>query len=553
MVTNACDFPGFSTSAHMHMAGEAGNNPDSLYLKATSFSSYIFDPPSPLPLPCRLLQRHTYTREMSLGSNEKLEKQGGVGSALVIVSDNAVDRFDESEEAARKKVLRKMDWHLLPFISLLYLLSFLDRANIGNARIAGMAVDAKLDGLKYNVVAAVFFIPYALAEVPSNICLKLFRPSRWIPSIMVAWGLVMTFMCFCKTYESLIIARVFLGLTEAGLFPGITFYLSIWYRRQDVAKRIAIFFSAATVAGAFGGLLAYGIEHMDGLAGLHGWQWIFCLEGMATVLVAFGAYFTMHDYPETATFLTEDERKVVVRVLKEDKLGQATHFDYKYVWHAMADYKTWVQVGIYTGLLVPVYAIALFTPTIVRDLGYSSTNAQLLTVPPFVAGCICTILAGIYSDKLNLRGPFVMGGAFVSMIGYIILISQTKPGVSYVGAILAAVGVYPTIAVDLAWAGSAAGGDMCKGVTLALVIGVGNLGGICSSFIYIHSPRFFSGHGTIIGFLALSMSLSAFAMWDYNRLNKKHREICEREGIDESHNEKYVDDGNESPLFRFTI
>jgi len=183
-------------------------------------------------------------------------------------------------EAERNRLLRKIDLHILPFVSLLYLLSFLDRANIGNAKIAGMAVDAHLTGLKYNVIAAVFFIPYALAEVPSNIALKLIRPSRWIPSIMIAWGLVMTLMCLCKTYKSLIIARVFLGLAESGLFPGVTFYLSLWYRRQDVAKRIAIFFSAATIAGAFGGILAFGIEKMEGIGGLHGWQWIFCLEGI---------------------------------------------------------------------------------------------------------------------------------------------------------------------------------------------------------------------------------------------------------------------------------
>jgi MFS family permease len=112
-----------------------------------------------------------------------------------------------------------------------------------------MAKDLKLVGLKYNVTAAVFFIPYCLAEVPSNILLKLVRPSRWIPSIMVAWGLIMTLMCLCNSYHSIIIARVFLGLAEAGLFPGVTYYLSLWYPRAKLALRVAIFFSAATVAG----------------------------------------------------------------------------------------------------------------------------------------------------------------------------------------------------------------------------------------------------------------------------------------------------------------
>ncbi|CAK5281322.1 unnamed protein product [Mycena citricolor] len=451
------------------------------------------------------------------------------------------------------RVLRKLDWHLLPFVSLLYLLSFLDRANIGNARVAGMATDAHLTGLRYNTVAAVFFLPYAFAEIPSNILLKLIRPSRWIPSIMLAWGLVMTLMCLCKTYEDLIAARVFLGLTEAGLFPGVTFYLSLWYRKRDVAARIAIFFSAATIAGAFGGILAYLIEKMEGIGGLHGWQWIFCLEGLATVLVALTSYFTMYDYPETATFLTDEERVVVIRMLREDSQAMATHFAFKFVWQALRDWRSWCQLGIYWGIAIPVYAIALFTPTIVNELGFTAAEAQLLTIPVFVAGCFATIAVGILSDRYNLRGPFVVGGAFVSLVGYIVLYTQRAPGAAYAGAVLAAVGIYPTVAVDLAWAGSMAGGDVRRGVVIAMIIGLGNLGGICSSYIYITPPYFHIGHGTMMGWLSLTIILSCVAMWDYNRTNKKRDEYCKREGIDESRRDEFRDMGSESPLFRYTI
>ncbi|KAH7920703.1 MFS general substrate transporter [Leucogyrophana mollusca] len=459
----------------------------------------------------------------------------------------------ELSPTERARILRKLDWHLLPFVSLLYLLSFLDRSNVGNAKVAGMATDLNLVGYRYNIAAAVFFILYSLAEVPSNVALKLFRPSRWIPSIMVAWGLVMTLMCLVNSFRSLVAARIFLGLTEAGLFPGVTYYISLWYPRAEQAKRVAIFFSAATVAGAFGGLLAYGIEKMEGVGGLHGWQWIFCLEGILTMIVAFISYFFMHDYPETATFLTHSERMYVVEMLKKDANNLSTHYDIRFVFQAMMDYKTYLQIGIYIGLLIPIYAIALFTPTIINELGYSAANAQLLTVPPFVAGCIFTILVGIYSDKHNSRGPYIIGGAFVSLIGYIVLYTQSKPGPSYVGTFIAAIGVFPTIAVDLAWAGSNAGGDLKRGVVIAMVIGLGNLGGICSSFIYIDPPRFHIGHGTIIGFLSLTIVLSFVAMWDYNRLNKKKEALCAKEGITDSRKDEFRDMGDASPLFRYTI
>ncbi|KAJ7217701.1 major facilitator superfamily domain-containing protein [Mycena pura] len=510
-------------------------------------------------------------------SNMEIAKKVSSDEDVILDKERAVEGFDS---VAHAKILRKLDVHLLPFVSLLYLLSFLDRANVGNAKVAGMAKDADLIGFRYNIIAAVFFvgcvpfflpfahyrqIPYALAEVPSyvfctgqlftcslanrNIILKLVRPSRWIPSIMLAWGLVMTLMCLCKTYHELIIARVFLGLTEAGLFPGITFYLSLWYRRRDVASRVAIFFSAATVAGAFGGILAFAIEKMEGIGGLHGWQWIFCLEGLA----AGASYFYMHDYPETATFLSEEERKQIVHLLKEDSQDLATHYDRKFVWQAIADYQTYVQIGIYIGLLIPVYAIALFTPTIVQELGFTAAQAQLLTIPPFVCGCFATIAVGLLSDKYNLRGPFVIGSSLVGLVGYIILYTQKSPGAGYAGAVLAAVGVYPTIAVDLAWAGSIAGGDVRKGVVIAMVIGLGNLGGICSSFIYFQPPYFHVGHGTIMGFLSLTIILSCFAMWDYNRINKQRDAYCAREGIDAARRAEFRDMGSESPLFRYTI
>ncbi|KAG6326312.1 hypothetical protein ID866_12777, partial [Astraeus odoratus] len=203
---------------------------------------------------------------------------------------------------------------------------------------------------------------------------------------------------------------------------------------------------------------------MEGIAGLHGWQWIFCLEGFATVSVAFTAYFFLHDYPDTASFLTDAERHYVIEMLKQDSNNLSTEYRFQFVLQALKDYKVFVQIGIYIGTLVPGYAIALFMPTIINELGYSAATAQLLSVPPFACGCIFTVLVGILSDKHGLRGPYVIGGALVSLIGYLTLYTQQSAGASYAGAVLAAIGVYPPTPVILAWASSNAGGDMKRGV-----------------------------------------------------------------------------------------
>ncbi|KAG1877062.1 MFS general substrate transporter [Suillus tomentosus] len=403
------------------------------------------------------------------------------------------------------RILRKMDWHLLPFVTVFFFLLFLDKANIGNATVAGMTTDLKLTGFKYNIAAAVFFIPFNLAEVPSyclcgNIILKLLRPSCWSA------------------------ARAFLGLTEAGLYPG-NYYICLWYPRSERSK--------PSVAVAFGGLLAYGIERMNGVGGLYGWQWMFCLEGIVTVLVAVFSFFYMHDYPETANFLTEPERLYIIDVLKHDSNSLSSLFDTQFVWQAMQDYKTYVQILIYLGLLVPGYAIALFSPTTINELGYSAANAQLLSVPPFV-------------PALSQQSY----GAVVSLVGYILLYCSVQAGPSYVGVCPAAAGNYPTVAVILAWAGSNAGGDLKRGVVLAMVIGISNLGGVCSSFIYIDPPRFHIGHGTNMGFLSLSIIMSIFAMGNYNRLNRKKEAQCLAENIGDDRRYEFKDMGDAIPLFR---
>lgn len=183
-----------------------------------------------------------------------------------------------------------------------------------------------------------------------------------------------------------------------------------------------------------------------------------------------------------------------MNVLKQDSNNLATHYSITFVLQALKDYKIYVQLLIYMGyllpsfishtrtklfirLIVPGYAVALFSPTIINELGYSSTNAQLLSVPPFVAGCAATIVVGIYSDKQSIRGPYIVGPAFVALVGYTLLYRSTTPGPSYIGVFLAAIGVFPPVAVILAWVGSNTGGDLKRGVALAMVIGFGGLGG----------------------------------------------------------------------------
>jgi len=205
----------------------------------------------------------------------------------------------------------------------------------------------------------------------------------------------------------------------------------------------------------------------------------------------------------------------------------------------------------------PVFAFSIFTPTIINDLGYTATTAQLLSIPPYIIGCVFTVLIGITSDNLKLRGPFVILSASVALAGYGILYAApaNKPGLSYAGMIIAAAGVFPNIPVVLAWTGGNAGGDIKRGVAIAMAIGVANLGGIFSSFIYRDkdAPRYHIGHGTVIGCLLLAVIGSYAAMSTYARLNHKKVIKCRVEGIDRRKSRLFRDIGDASPLFRYSI
>ncbi|KAI9642310.1 hypothetical protein NHQ30_009112 [Ciborinia camelliae] len=412
---------------------------------------------------------------------------------------------DEEKADIDRKLVRKLDWALIPWLCVLYLLAFLDRTNIGNAKIGGLQKD--LDNMstgKYNAVLWIFFISYALFEPVTNVMLKRFRPSIFVPIIIIAWGLCMTFMGFVQNWSGLMAARWFLGLAEAGLFPGISYYLSCWYKRSEFGVRVAIFFSAAAVSGSFGGLLAAAIVKMDGLGGLHGWAWIFILEGLVTVLAGFASFWLVHDFPERAKFLSEVDRNRVIRRLQSNQQSAGhEEFSSKYIWQAVKDYKMWLGMIIYMGCDMPLYAFSLFLPTIINQLGYTTTRAQLLSVPPYVAAATLTVIIGFVADRTRQRGLCNIFVSFLGIAGFAMLLGSEDPGIKYAGTFLGALGIYPCIANTISWISNNIEGSYKRGIVLGFMIGWGNLCGIISSNIYFEKPRFIVGHAVVLAFMAL--------------------------------------------------
>lgn len=463
----------------------------------------------------------------------------------------------EERASIDRKLVWKLDLTLIPWLCILYLLAFLDRTNIGNAKIDGLQKSLhNMSTGRYNATLSIFFVSYSIFEPLTNILLKRLRPSIFIPVIMILWGITMTFMGFVKNWSDLMAARWFLGLCEAGLFPGVTYYLSCWYKRQEFGIRAAIFFSAAAVSGSFGGLLAAAIENMHGLGGRPGWAWIFILEGIVTVLFGFASFWAVHDFPDEATFLSEQDRARVVRRLKQDQQSSAEHeeFKMKYVWLAIKDYKMWLGMIIYMGCDMPLYAFSLFLPTIISELGYKTTKAQLLTVPPYAAAAILTITIGFIADRTKRRGLCNICVSFLGIAGFAMLLGSQRPGVKYAGTFLGALGIYPCIANTISWVSNNIEGVYKRGVVLGFVIGWGNLNGIVSSNIYFKAPKFTAGHAVVMAYMIVcllggSVVLELLLIRE-NRLRREGKRDAWAEGLTEKEAEKL---GDRRPDFFYTL
>lgn len=297
--------------------------------------------------------------------------------------------------------------------------------------------------------------------------------------------------------------RTFLGLFEGGLFPGVNYYITQWYCRHECGFRMAMFFSAATLAGAFGGILARGIAEMSGVGGLGAWSWIFILEGLLSIIVSFAAYWGINDYPAASTFLKPDEKTEVLRRLRADSGDLSEAFDMRYVWQAITDWKIWVHMCIFLAGFCPIYSFALFSPTIIKGMGYTANNAQLMSVPPYVCACFFTILASYVADRVKQRGVFLLGFQLIALAGFGLLAGTSSTSSQYGGLVMAAIGIYPQIPLSMAWNSGNIGGSLKRGTGIAMQVMGGNCGGIVASYVYLSSdgPRYIKGHSILIGFI----------------------------------------------------
>lgn len=376
-----------------------------------------------------------------------------------------------------KSTLSKVAWRLIPFICLLYVLNILDRANVGFARLK-MQDDLGLSKATFDLGYGMFYVGYILFEVPSNLLMRRIGARVWIARIMITWGLISAATMFAQDIWTFYALRILLGVAEAGFFPGIILYLSYWFPDRQRAKMTAFFMLAIGLSSVLGyPLSGWIMDFFDGIADLRGWQWLFILEGIPSVVIGVAVPFYLNDSPRDAQWLKEEERIWLVdRLEREQRERKEQHGPDR--WQAMLQPRVWLLIAIYFTVAVGSNASGAYIPTLIEQRFPETTNLEigLLGALPHLSAVVCMSLVGISSDRSGERRLHLAGAAFVAAMGWGLIAWGPSPVAALVGLCIAQAGMMSMLPVFWTLPSAFLSGAAAAG-GIALINSVANIGG----------------------------------------------------------------------------
>jgi MFS transporter, ACS family, tartrate transporter len=375
---------------------------------------------------------------------------------------------------------RRITWRLIPYMFVLYIVAYMDRVNVG---FAAMDIQLQLhfSNTVYGTGAGIFFLGYAIFDLPSSLALRRYGTRVWIARIMISWGVVSACMVWIESPGSFYLLRFLLGVAEAGFVPGMLLYLTFWFPSHERARAVAKFMTATSLAGVVGAPLSSALLKMDGVRGLSGWQWLFLLEGIPTVLLGISVLFVLKDSPEKVTWMTVEEKAWLSEELERDRrrYGATEH-------HRLLDaFKlpaVWLLAGVYIVIQIGVYIVNLWMPLILSGLargGASGADASLIaryaTVPYLLAAGF-TVLIGRSSDGMNERRWHLAGCMMLAATGFVWAARAGSIGVALCAMSLVAIGLWSTMGPFWALTTRMVGGAAAAGA-VATITTIGGFGG----------------------------------------------------------------------------
>lgn len=410
-------------------------------------------------------------------------------------------------------IVSKLTRRLVPFLFLLYIVAYLDRTNVGFAKLQ-MSSQLHFSEAVYGLAAGMFFAGYFFFQVPSNLILRRIGARRWICLLMIVWGTISASMMLVTTVRSFYVLRFLLGLAEAGFFPGVIFYLRSWFPASARARTSALFMTAGPLSGVLGGLVSGALLglHRDG--GLAGWQWLFLLEGMPAVFLGMVVFFQLQDYPKDARWLSPDERNWLEETLRQEEASRTAVQGNAPWWSVFLNLPVLLLALVYFCLNTSSYAISLWLPSVVKSFsGHSNFVIGFLSAIPYLAAAVGMVLAGQHSDRTGERRWHVAGAALVAS-GALLLAAMSTSTAAVVAAFsLAVLGINCMLGPFWAMPGTLLSG-VTASVGIALINSIGNLGGFFGPLILglakASSGNFKSGLFLLAGGMALGAVLVLF-------------------------------------------
>ncbi len=404
------------------------------------------------------------------------------------------------------RTYRKVDWRLIPFLFLCYILAYLDRVNVGFAKLQ-MTKDLSLSDAAFALGAGIFFIGYFFFEVPSNVLLKKYGARAWIARIMISWGIISGAMLFVKGPWSFYSMRFLLGIAEAGFFPGIIFYLTLWYPSRMRSTRTALFVSAIAVSGVVGNPISGAImDSLSGAAGLAGWQWLYLMEGIPSILVGIWVFFYLDSSIQEAKWLGAEEKALLARNLSAEE----SHKTEARLSDAFRSGKVWALCAIYFTLMIGLYGISFWLPTIVKAFGVKGYfQVGLITAIPYAVAVVGMMILSRSSDRTGERRMHYVYNVLVGALALVLCgLSAGHPYLNILFLSIGTLGVigsmpifWPIPSAFLTGTAAAAG--------IGLVNSIGNLGGYVGPQVPIWMKAVSSDPSAALYFIALAMFVGA--------------------------------------------
>ncbi|KAK5118483.1 hypothetical protein LTR62_002998 [Meristemomyces frigidus] len=459
--------------------------------------------------------------------DEKVLVDHGIASIKPSEEDYTTGTFTYLPDTpqAERRLTTKIDFMVMPVLGLLYLICFLDRTNIANARLAGLEKDLHMPKTGFNTALWIFYIPFVLFEVPSNMIMTnpWVRPNLFLGTQTFILGVLAMSLGLVKSYQALWGIRFLLGIFETSLPAGATLLIASYYRKKELPYRFAIFLGFGLFGSCFSGLLAYAIIELDGHAGLAGWSWIFVIEGLVTIFFSIFVYLFVPHFPAKNTRLSENERERLIARLEAEKGKSKALSNVSWV-TVFFDYRIWLMTLLFFLADISAGSLSSFNPTITSQLGWTKRRAQVMTMPIWIVGICGGLLATFLAGRFNRRYPFVLMAIAVSTTGWALHYAQVQPaGVRYFAQFLISFGTFICMPMYIGILTANLRGPKALSFGTAVQFGIGNCANFVSSNIFIttQAPKYPVGFGTALGLTAFAFVVMLFAVFVSLQHNKK--------------------------------